>query len=209
MSILSQSSGKGGNTRGRMYCWMSLAVVRSLFSVSNWSCSFCVSWTKRIWSMAFSMVRLRSSMSMGFVAKSKAPLFIAWRMFCMSPYALTMITRSAGLRISFTLVNSVNPSISGMLMSDSMISMSGLLYRMESASKPLRAKKNSYSPLRILRLKYCLINASKGASSSTLNIFVTAISLIFSFTFHYFTFSSSNLFTFFTTVSMFSPSVYS
>ena len=55
--------------------------------------------------------------------------------------------------------------------------MSGLLYRMESASKPLWAKKNSYSPLRILRLKYCFISNSKGASSSTLNIFIAAILL--------------------------------
>ena len=90
--------------------------------------------------MAFSMVELRSPRSMGFMTKSKAPLFIACRMFVRSPYALTMMTWSAGLCISFTFDSIVKPSISGMLMSRRIISMPGVLFSTSSASTPLRAK---------------------------------------------------------------------
>ena len=115
-------------------------------------------------------------MSMGLVAKSNAPLFIACRILCISPYALTIMTRRAGFLISLTRARRVSPSISGILISERTISISGLECRTERASSPFLANKKSYSPLRILRRKYCFMSSSRGASSSTLRI-LTAISL--------------------------------
>ena len=130
--------------------------------------------------MAFSMVMLKSSRSIGFVAKSNAPLFMAVRIFPISPYADTMIHFRAGFLNSLILVSNVNPSISGILISLSIMLMSGCSSNTLSASMPLCAKKNSYSPLRIFLLKYCVNSISRSNSSSTLKIF-TAIIYIFKF----------------------------
>ncbi len=61
---------------------------------------------------------------MGLVIKSKAPRFIAVRMFSMSPYAETITDFISGLD-SPSLLSSVKPSISGMLISLKTISISG------------------------------------------------------------------------------------
>ena len=76
----------------------------------------------------------------------------------------------AGFCISLILVSSVKPSISGMLMSERIMLMSFSFSINVKASKPLWAKKNSYSPLRIWRLKYCVNSSSRSISSSTLRI---------------------------------------
>jgi hypothetical protein len=72
------------------------------------------------------MVISRSTRSTGLVTKSKAPRFIAVRILAMSPYAETMIARACDCRWRNS-ASSVSPSITGMLMSSSRSSMSGLL----------------------------------------------------------------------------------
>ena len=86
-----------------------------------------------------------------------------------------MIHFKAGFCISLILVSNVRPSISGMLMSERIMLISFWLSKMVSASRPLWAKKNSYSPLRIFLRKYCVRSNSRSISSSTLSIFTESI----------------------------------
>ena len=195
MSTESASWGKGGNFRGRMACWISPATARSFLMDSSWLCSFCDSRTKLICSMAFSMVRERSSRSMGLVAKSKAPLFMAERILSMSPYADTMMHFSAGFLISLMRVSKVSPSISGMLMSLRMMSKFFFSSISCNASNPLCAKVNSYSPLRIFLRKYWVSSISRSCSSSTLKIFIAIVLYLIQYLFLiYYHFSSSAFF---------------
>ena len=88
------------------------------------------------------MVIRKSSKSIGLVTKSKAPLFIAPRMFCMSPYAETITARTLGSTEGIC-SSKVSPSITGMLMSERTISISLSSLRRSSASAPLWAKTNA------------------------------------------------------------------
>ena len=130
--------------------------------------------------IVFSMVNDKSSKFIGLVMKSKAPRFMAVRMFSISPYAETITDLINGLD-SLNRLNKVKPSISGILISLRTISTSGCKRIFSNASIPFTANTNSYSCSRIFCLNFCLISISRSTSSSATKIF--AMSLLFKFFF--------------------------
>ncbi len=103
---------------------MRVAVLRSLCTATSSSLTFSACLMISSCCMVFCTVSSRSAKSIGFVRKSKAPRFMAVRMFSISPYAEMMTDLMAGLFRSLTFSRSVSPSISGMLISDRMTEMS-------------------------------------------------------------------------------------
>ena len=164
-----RKSGPSGNRVGRIDCCILLARSSSFCSTTSLSRDASASRHSATRRSVRSMVTRRSAKSSGLVTKSKAPRFMAVRMFSMSPYAETMTQRRLGSTLAIC-ASRVSPSIFGMLMSDSTMSMSSCCSSSSRASTPSLANTNSYLPARTSRRMRCRISGSTSGSSSTTRI---------------------------------------
>ena len=137
-----------GKSIGRIDFCIWLATSNSRCSETSLSREESAAFQALMFSSVRSIVTWRSSKSSGLVTKSNAPRFIAVRMFFMSPYAETITARRSGFN-SAIWDSSVSPSILGMLMSETTMSMSGSPFSTSSASIPFWAKTNEYRPDRM------------------------------------------------------------